>query len=248
MTARRMSASKPSENFNTCIILAGGLGTRLKSLLPDTPKCLAPVGLKSFLEIQLGLLKQQGIHDFVLSLGHLAHLVQDELAKLQGKFAIRHIVENSPLGTGGAVLHAMETLGINEAMVTNGDTYLGGDLSAMLLPLSPEKGEFCRMAVIEVPDMFRYGGVDLIGDRIVGFREKGHTGVGLINAGFYRISRQSFFPLQPGKAFSFETLLMPDLANRKKVTGSVIAGDFIDIGVPEDYEKFRSHIEQSNNN
>jgi D-glycero-alpha-D-manno-heptose 1-phosphate guanylyltransferase len=84
----------------------------------------------------------------------------------------------------------------------------------------------------------------MIGERIVGFREKGHAGVGLINAGFYRIGSQSFFPLEPGKAFSFETFLMPDLANRKKVTGSVIAGDFIDIGIPDDYIKFCKHYSQ----
>ena len=239
-----MINSNSSINTNTCIILAGGFGTRLKSLLPDTPKCLAPVGQRSFLEIQLTFLKLQGINDFVLSLGHLANLVQEELAKLEDKFTIRHVVERTPLGTGGAVLHAMETFGISEAMVTNGDTYLGGDLRSMLAPLTPDNGELCRMSVIEGPDMLRYGGVELTGDRIVGFLEKGQTGLGMINAGLYRICRKAFLSLKPGAAFSFETLLIPELSIRNNLTASVIAGDFIDIGIPDDYIKFCEHYSQ----
>jgi D-glycero-alpha-D-manno-heptose 1-phosphate guanylyltransferase len=239
-----MSTQSPSESHNVCIILAGGLGTRLRSVIPDKPKCLAPIGNKSFLEIQLGLLKHQGIDNFVLSLGHMANLVQEEVEKLRDEFNIGYVIEETPLGTGGAVLHVMNTLNIEEAMVTNGDTFLGGDLSAMLIPLNLSNNELCRMAVIEVPDMMRYGGVELNGDRLIGFKEKGQTGVGLINAGFYRLRNQAFLTTQLPAASSFETSLMPSLSNQNKVTASVIAGEFIDIGVPEDYTKFCNYHQQ----
>jgi D-glycero-alpha-D-manno-heptose 1-phosphate guanylyltransferase len=138
----------------------------------------------------------------------------------------------------------MNTLNIEEAMVTNGDTFLGGDLGAMLSSLNLKYDELCRMAVIEVPDMTRYGGVKLKGNRLIGFKEKGQTGAGLINAGFYRLSKQAFLASQLPAAFSFETSLMPSLSNQNNVTASVIAGDFIDIGVPEDYIKFCKYYQQ----
>jgi D-glycero-alpha-D-manno-heptose 1-phosphate guanylyltransferase len=239
-----MSNQLPSESHNVCIILAGGFGTRLKSVIPDKPKCLAPIGNKSFLEIQLGLLKHQGIDNFVLSLGHMANLVQEEVEKLRDEFNISYVIEETPLGTGGAVLHVMNTLNIEEAMVTNGDTFLGGDLGAMLSSLNLKNDELCRMAVIEVPDMMRYGGVELKGNRLIGFKEKGQTGAGLINAGFYRLSKQAFLATQLPTAFSFETSLMPSLSNKNMVTASIIDGDFIDIGVPADYIKFCNYFQR----
>jgi D-glycero-alpha-D-manno-heptose 1-phosphate guanylyltransferase len=233
-----MSKVSSSESHNVCIILAGGFGTRLRSLIPDKPKCLAPVGNKSFLEIQLGLLKRQGINSFVLSLGYMASLVLDELEKLREEFNIRYVIEETPLGTGGAILHVMNTLRIEEAMVTNGDTFLGGDLGEMLKPLNLSDSQLCKMAVIEVPEMMRYGGVKLSGNRLIGFNEKGQTGFGLINAGFYRLSKQAFLTSHLPKSFSFEAALMPALAKQNKVIASIIEGEFIDIGLPEDYLKF----------
>jgi D-glycero-alpha-D-manno-heptose 1-phosphate guanylyltransferase len=239
-----MSSAPSVEYPATCIILAGGFGTRLKSVIPDKPKCLAPIGDKSFLEIQLTLLKKQGITNFALSLGHMSHLVLAEIEKLRNEFNIRYVIEDTPLGTGGAVLFAMNELGIEEAMVTNGDTFLGGDLSAMLKPLNILDNEQCRMAVIEVANMSRYGGVELTGNNLTGFREKGQSGTGLINAGFYRISKQAFLAKKDSNAFSFETELMPTLSKQKMVTASVIAGDFVDIGIPEDYTKFCDYFQE----
>jgi D-glycero-alpha-D-manno-heptose 1-phosphate guanylyltransferase len=224
----------------TCIILAGGLGTRLKSAVPDRPKCLAPVGDQSFLEIQLGLLAQQGVTAFVLSLGHMAQQVVAEANRLRARFDVRTIIEPSPLGTGGAIAFAMRSLGLDEVLVTNGDTFLDGNLYAMLQPLDLPLQELARMAVIQVPDRRRFGGVQAVGDRVSGFYEKGASGPGWINAGLYRLHASVFDSLQPGSAFSFEAQILPGLAANGKLRCCQMDGAFTDIGVPHEYYRFCS--------
>jgi D-glycero-alpha-D-manno-heptose 1-phosphate guanylyltransferase len=221
-----------------CIILAGGLGTRLRAAVADRPKCLAPIGQRSFLELQLELLTRQGIADFVLSLGFMSEMVQDEAAQLGSRYAIRCVVEQEPLGTGGAMAFAMRSLGIAEAIVTNGDTFLGGDLGALLRPLARSAGEHARMAVIRVPDRARFGGVEVRDDRVAGFEEKGREGPGAINAGFYRLHADIFAAHPAGSAFSFETAVLPGLAAAGGLGAALVDGEFTDIGVPEDYFRF----------
>lgn len=222
----------------TCIVLAGGLGTRLKSAVPDLPKCLAPVGARPFLEIQLQSLARQGFTRFVLSLGHQADLVQAAVGRFRVDAAIECIVESAPLGTGGAVAFAMREAGLAEAAVVNGDTFLDADLAAMLQPLQRGAGEQFRMATIAVPDRARFGGVALDGSVVTAFVEKGHGGPGLINAGLYRLHVDAFAGFAPGTAFSMETQVMPALLPRRALRAATLQGAFIDIGVPEDYHRF----------
>jgi D-glycero-alpha-D-manno-heptose 1-phosphate guanylyltransferase len=226
----------------TCIVLAGGLGTRLRSTLPDLPKCLAPVGDRSFLEIQLELLTAQGVTDFVLSLGYLSELVEAEAARLRPRFSIRTVVESNPLGTGGAAALAMRTFGLSEAWLTNGDTFLGGSLAAMLAPLALAEGERARMAVLHVPDRSRFGGVSLFQDRVAGFVEKGLQGDGYINAGLYRLHASIFDRHAETAQFSLETAILPGLAIDGQLGAARIEGEFTDIGVPEDYFRFRDSL------
>jgi D-glycero-alpha-D-manno-heptose 1-phosphate guanylyltransferase len=223
---------------NTCIILAGGLGTRLREAVPNRPKCLAPIGKYSFLEIQLALLAKQGVDDFVLSLGYLADQVEAEVERLSKQFSIRCVVEASPLGTGGAIAYAMAEANLDEALVTNGDTFLGGDLRLMFNPLSFDIGEQVRMAVINVEDRGRYGGVQLDNRRVSGFVAKGQNGSGSINAGFYRLSSKIFSNMPTAQEFSFESIVLPILAESGKLFASPINGAFTDIGVPSDYYRF----------
>jgi D-glycero-alpha-D-manno-heptose 1-phosphate guanylyltransferase len=222
----------------SCIILAGGFGTRLREAVPDRPKCLAPIGSRSFIEIQLELLAAQGITEFVLALGHLSSMVEIEAERLAGSFSIQCVVEPSPLGTGGAIAYAMKALGLSEALVTNGDTFLGGNLSEMLVPLGLDHGESVRMAVIEVLDRTRFGGVALTGNFVTGFSEKGQAGPGAINAGLYRISSDIFSGVKVGEAFSLESHMLPSLALTGNLTAARITGAFTDIGVPDDYYRF----------
>jgi D-glycero-alpha-D-manno-heptose 1-phosphate guanylyltransferase len=222
-----------------CIILAGGLGTRLRSVVADQPKCLAPVGSRTFLEIQLELLASRGVERFVLSLGYLADAVIEAIAPLNAKCQVDWVVEASALGTGGAVLNALEQTNIEEALVTNGDTWLDASLRAFQPLLNTKVGELMRMAVVNMPDRGRYGGPIVATDGIVnGFDHKGAVGPGLINAGLYRLHRKAFGSRLPGAAFSLEADVMAGLVPQRAVRATTVSGAFIDIGVPEDYRRF----------
>jgi D-glycero-alpha-D-manno-heptose 1-phosphate guanylyltransferase len=223
---------------NTCIILAGGLGTRLRSAVPDLPKCLAPIRGRPFLSIQLEFLAQQGIDAFVLSLGYMADRVIEATSELSQRLHLRTICEDSPLGTGGAILRAMSKAGLEEALVANGDTFIDADLAMMLAPLDIRSGETLRMATVFVPDCSRYGGVRIVGRRVTGFMEKGVPGPGSINAGLYRLHKSVFNEIPIDEPFSLETKIMPRLAASGSLSGCHLEGSFIDIGVPADYYRF----------
>jgi D-glycero-alpha-D-manno-heptose 1-phosphate guanylyltransferase len=221
-----------------CIVLAGGLGTRLRSAVPDLPKCLAPVGARSFLELQLDLLSRYGVGHFVLSLGYMADAVLKTIAPMRARYRIESVVEDRALGTGGATLHAALSTGCEEVLVTNGDTWLDADLGAMLHPLALARGERMRLASVCVEDRTRYGGLEMDGHAVRGFLPKGAAGPGPINAGLYRVHRSAFDGYADGDAFSLESTLMPALVARRELTAAPLTGSFIDIGVPEDYRRF----------
>lgn len=221
-----------------CVVLAGGLGTRLRSAVPDLPKCLAPVGGRPFLELQLQALAAQGVGRFVLSLGYMADAVTDAVSRFEVSVPVDCITERQPLGTGGATLHVLHEAGLDEALVVNGDTFIEADLAPMMPALALTAGETARMAAVAVDDRARYGGVDLDGGAVQAFVEKGRRGPGLINAGLYRLHRSAFQGFTPGDAFSIETQVMPALLPARALRAAVLDGEFIDIGVPEDYWRF----------
>ena len=221
-----------------CIVLAGGLGTRLRGTVGDVPKCLAPVGPRSFLDIQLDTLFAAGVDDVVLSLGHLAEQVVAAVKAGRAGQPVRWVVEPALLGTGGAIAYAMDALGLDEALVANGDTYLDGDISGMLAPLDIEGGELFRMALVQAPERSRFGGVEVDGlGRVLGFLEKGRHDAGAINAGLYRLARRAL-PATRSGAYSLEADVLPDLVRAGAVRALAVTGSFIDIGVPEDYRRF----------
>jgi D-glycero-alpha-D-manno-heptose 1-phosphate guanylyltransferase len=222
----------------TCVVLAGGLGTRLREAVADVPKCVAPVGSQPLLEIQFGALLAGGVDDIVLSLGHMAEQVVGAVARMEHRSHVRHVVEPRLLGTGGAIAYALDTLGLDEVLVANGDTFLEGDICTMLQPLDSKVGELLRMAVVEVADRGRFGGVQLDAQhRVRGFLEKGQRGPGCINAGLYRLCRGTL-PASSEGPYSLETRVLPGLVARGAVRARSIEGSFIDIGVPDDYFRF----------
>lgn len=223
----------------TAVVLAGGLGTRLRPAVADRPKCLAPVGDTTFLALQLELLAARGVQRFVLALGHRAAQVLRAIEPLCERHAIEPIVEPESLGTGGAVLNAMDASELDECLVVNGDTWLDADLDALLRPLASDDDERVRVGCVLVPDRSRYGGI-VLGEhgRIAGFEPKGAPGRGLINAGLYRLHRSAFDDRQVGTAFSLESDTLPQRVADGHVTAVPLEGVFIDIGVPEDYQRF----------
>jgi D-glycero-alpha-D-manno-heptose 1-phosphate guanylyltransferase len=221
-----------------CIVLAGGLGTRLRGAVPDLPKCLAPVAGRPFLEWQLQGLERQGVDRFVLSLGHQADRVASAVHNFNVAAPIECVIESEPLGTGGAVLHAMRQVGLHEALAVNGDTDITAELGAMLLPLDLHGGERARLSAVRVADRARYGGVELDANTVLRFVEKGRRDAGLINAGLYRLHLSAFEGLVAGTRFSMEMDVMPRLLPARALRAAVLEGTFIDIGVPEDYHRY----------
>ncbi|WP_292039983.1 sugar phosphate nucleotidyltransferase [Massilia sp. UBA6681] len=221
-----------------CVVLAGGLGSRIKSVLGEVPKCLAPVGDEAFLALLVKNLRKQGFERIVLSLGSGASQVEDYV-EAHPELAISAMVrEATPLGTGGAILFAMDRLGVDEVVVVNGDTLFEGDASAMIAPLSVPQPEHVRMLGVAVPDVGRFGALQIASDRLVGFSEKGQHGPGWINAGYYRIARPAFVSKVDGEAFSFETDVLTEAVQRHTVSVCQVSGYFTDIGVPQDYFAF----------
>jgi D-glycero-alpha-D-manno-heptose 1-phosphate guanylyltransferase len=223
-----------------CVILAGGLGTRLAPVLTGLPKCLAPVGGRSFLALQIASLAERGVQRFVLALGHLAPLVEQAVEPLRATHDITCIVEPAALGTGGALWNAIRAGGVDECLATNGDTWLDAPLDGLLAPLDLARGERLRLGSAEVPDAGRYGGLVVESNaRVSGFVEKGVQGPGVINAGLFRVHGSAFDGFEAGSAFSLERDVLPSLALAGSLTAVPLPGGFIDIGIPEDLQRFR---------
>ena len=222
-----------------CIVLAGGLGTRLRSAVPDLPKCLAPIAGRPFLEWQLRSFADRGVEHFLLALGHGSDAVMEALRQPWARtMSIDTVIERELVGTGGAARFAMHKAGLDEALIANGDTFLGGSLKPMLVPLNLDGAELMRIAIVQVPDRTRFGGVTLDPEqRVMAFLEKGHTGAGPISAGLYRVHR-SAFDFEAPRAFSMETEVMPRLVVNGALQARQLAGPFIDIGSPNDYRLF----------
>jgi len=217
------------------IVLAGGFGTRLRQVVTDVPKPMAPVAGRPFLEILLGLLAQKGFSRAVLSLGFMAEKISSHFGSRFAGLELAYVMEDTPLGTGGAARLAVEACDQDHVFVFNGDTYL--DLEVELLE-KQWQAKRCPIVVgKQAQDTARYGRLIVDGGRITSFAEKGISGTGLINAGCYVLAVDALkrFPLN--KPFSIETdYLIPEVA-RAMVEVFVTKGMFIDIGIPEDYSR-----------
>jgi NDP-sugar pyrophosphorylase family protein len=136
----------------------------------------------------------------------------------------------------------MDALSLDESLIANGDTFLGGSLGELLTPLRVSTGELMRVAVVAVPNRERFGGVEVDAEgHITAFLEKGRPEHGTINAGLYRLHRMAFVG-QPLGVLSLESQVMPDLVDRRALTACHLSGPFVDIGVPEDYRLFDSNV------
>ncbi len=220
------------------LVLAGGFGTRLKSVVDDVPKPLAPVGEAPFLKYQIEHWVSQGMDSFVFLLHHQADLINQFLVGCSESILSRSVVESitepQPLGTGGAVAYAVHEFGLKgEFMVVNADTWLGSGIRE----LSQVGAD--AIAVVSQRDVYRFGQVELDDDGFVSaFREKGGChGEGWISAGMSILSADHFKDWQGGY-LSLEKEIFPNLIVNRKLRAVQLKTDFIDIGVPEDYRRF----------
>lgn len=212
----------------------GGLGTRLRAVVSDVPKPLAPVAGRPFLAWLLDHLAANGMRHVVLAAGYLGELVVDSIGNDWCGMRVDYSVESTPLGTGGAVRQACGMLKGKAAHVLNGDTFLRYDMHALERATS-RAGATLGMALARVDNVARYGAVMREGERVAGFKEKGESGPGYINAGSYYLTSAAIHALPSEPAFSFETQVLAPLTTEGKVCGFDATSEFIDIGVPEDY-------------
>ena len=221
------------------VILAGGFGTRLASVVSDVPKQMAPIAGRPFLERLLDRLIDQGIARVVLAVGHKREVIQAHFGSRYRTLEVLYSVEGEPLGTGGALRQAFEEHRLERALALNGDTYCTADLAA-LSAAHAQAGRDATLTLVPMADAGRYGAVELDGaGRIAAFREKDPAPKpGLINAGIYALERRVFALAAAEKKFSFEQAVLQAHAATAGFAGH-IAQDalFIDIGVPDDYHR-----------
>lgn len=221
-----------------CIILAGGLGTRLREVVSDVPKCMAEVAGKPFLSYLLDWCKVQSFGRVILSLGYLSEVVTSWVEKNEYPFEIIYAKEEEPLGTGGAIKLAMKSVLGERAVVINGDTFFDVDITE-LYTVHNEKSANISLALKPMTDFDRYGRVELNTDnRIIAFIEKQQCREGLINGGVYLIDKDVLLsdkelPLK----FSFEKNILEAKINTLPIYGNIQDTYFIDIGISEDYRK-----------
>ncbi len=218
------------------IVLAGGFGTRLAARLNGVPKPMAPIAGRPFLEIVLRQLRRCGATRVLLSVGYLHETIQAHFGASFEGMRVEYVIEETPLGTGGAIRRSLERVGENAALVLNGDTYLDADYAEMMRFHTAQKA-LMTLAVTRQEDIARYGGVRIVENHVAGFEEKGRSGPGWINAGAYVLSRDLPWPPQCTGAFSFEKDVLAVKVSELQPAAYPVQGFFLDIGIPEDFDR-----------
>ncbi|HHD81704.1 MAG TPA: D-glycero-D-manno-heptose 1-phosphate guanosyltransferase [Campylobacterales bacterium] len=220
------------------IVLAGGLGTRLKSVVSDVPKPMALVAQKPFLSYLLEYLNSYGVSRVVLAVGYKWEVIEAYFGQDFKGMELLYSVEQEPLGTGGAVKKALEMISGEEVLMLNGDTYFKVDLKR--LQIRPNSK--ITLSLKEMQDFNRYGSVEFNETgRLTSFQEKCYKEQGYINGGVYLLRRDIFCDYHLSKNFSFEKFLENNFKNLGISTERSNAY-FIDIGIPEDYRRAQCEL------
>jgi D-glycero-alpha-D-manno-heptose 1-phosphate guanylyltransferase len=225
--------------ITTAIILAGGFGTRLQSVVNDLPKPMAPINGQPFLSYQLNYLKHFGIKKVILSLGYLPEKIKDFYGTNFNGLEVDHVIEKEPLGTGGGIRLAIEKCNEENVFVLNGDSFFEVDLKEFY-NLHSENNSEISLALRKVSNAERYGTIEKDNkNRITSFKEKsGSAKEGIINGGVYILDKNMYLSSTPSdKNFSIEKDFFEKQLKTIQIKGFEFNGYFIDIGIPEDYAK-----------
>lgn len=229
------------------IVLAGGLGTRLRSAVADLPKCMAPVNEKPFLHYIISYLQQQGIERFIFSLGHLAEAAANYITATLKADTYVLVQETHPLGTGGAIQLAIAQAKGKEIWVLNGDSICYLQLAAQAT-LHFQNKSACTLGLVPMKQFDRYGVVSIDNThRITGFAEKKWQEEGLINAGIYLLDIPKFQSINWPEKFSMETDFLQVYYQQIPMYGYVASAYFLDIGIPEDYQRAQQELPKYSN-
>lgn len=219
------------------IVLAGGLGNRLRSVVADLPKPMADIAGRPFLEYLLDYLISQGVTRIILGVSYRHELIEAHFGTRFRGAEIRYSVESERRGTGGAIDQALTLAEESNVLALNGDTLFAADLRR-LMATHLEQRAVLTVALRVMSDCGRYGAVQLdTAGRITGFLEKQAAAGGLINGGIYCVNREWYRALTLPHVFSFEQDVMEGLHKTHSFAGVPFDCYFIDIGIPEDYHR-----------
>lgn len=231
------------------IILAGGLGTRLRDVVKDLPKPMAPVNGKPFLHYVFAYLKQQGVSRAILSVGYKSEIIMDYFGDNYNGISVMYMEEAEPLGTGGGIYHAA-TLCDEDAFILNGDTFFDVNLKDLYSFYNQQNADIA-LSLKPMKNFDRYGTVEVDSDgRITRFAEKQMMQQGLINGGVYLLSKDCFHKIEElrgsllPKKFSFEKEVLEAYVDKLQFSGRAFDNYFIDIGIPEDYTKAQNDFRE----
>lgn len=224
------------------IILAGGLGTRLRSVVSDLPKAMAPIAGQPFLAYLFEFLAAQGIQRVVLAVGYRKETIRDSFGSHFQGLELAYSVEDEPLGTGGALLQALTHVHGEFAFVLNGDTFLRLNYRSMADRIEQQRDMQLMVALRRVPDAGRYGAAVVADGRIQGFLARGTEGPGLINAGSYLVASDIFKHYPMPSKFSWEVDFLQARAAEVRPVAFECDVPFIDIGIPEAFEHAQTLI------
>jgi len=232
--------------LNTAIILAGGMGTRLKSIISDLPKPMAPIMNVPFLTYQLNYLKYFGIKKVIFSVGYLSEKIIAHYNQSFENISIEYSIEKNPLGTGGGIRMAMSNLNEDLVLILNGDSFFDLDLEQFYNLHLEQKSDF-SLALRYVNNSERYGNIEFnSSNQITSFIEKNQLNQsGYINAGVYILSKKLYLQNTNSNInFSIEKDFFEKQLNQLIIKGFEFKDYFIDIGIPEDYLKAQDDFKE----
>ncbi|MDD5570233.1 MAG: nucleotidyltransferase family protein [Bacteroidales bacterium] len=227
------------------IILAGGFGTRLKKIVCDIPKPMASVNSKPFLEYLFDYLIHYKIKNVILSVGYKHEIIKKYFGNKYKNIEIKYATEKEALGTGGGIKFAMKYAKSNEVLILNGDSFFNINLKDFLSFHKKNKSGL-TITLKFLKNVSRYGTVNIDKqNRIFGFLEKRtKTKSGYINGGIYLINKNIFKNTGLSGKFSFEKDYLEKYCHKRKIYGFVSKDYFLDIGIPEDYEKAQTEFKK----
>ena len=231
------------------ILLCGGMGTRLRSVVADRPKPMADICGKPFLQYLLEMLRDKGITEVIFALGYMGEMIEEYFQDGSALgIKIAYSYEEEPLGTGGAIRNALPKILEEEVLVLNADTYFPMDYQGLYRFHQENDGDF-SLATRAVPDISRYGAVrrDAAG-RILAWNEKlgdgGQPLAGEINGGIYVMKKSLIAEIPEGKQSLEQDCIPKWISEGKRIFGLPFDGYFMDIGIPKDYQQFITDVEQ----
>lgn len=230
----------PVKNLDV-IILAGGLGTRLKLVSADLPKILVPVVGRPFITHVFDHLISQKITRVILAVGYKYDAVMTQLGASYKSLQIAYCIEDKPLGTGGAIMQALQQAQSDHVIVMNGDSLYTVDFEKLRQKSITLKADV-TLALKPMRSFDRYGTVQLTGDTVTAFHEKQPCHEGLISGGTYCVHRDLYDEIFLPEKHSWERDVLEKNLHALKIVGDIQDVYFIDIGIPEDYQKAQKDL------